>query len=246
MYKGQAIANDIDVPTELGAESPLSQEMVNLVAVSKDYKKGKLTVPVLRNLDLTIYQGEFLALMGASGSGKSTLLNLIGSIDRPSAGSIVVDGQNITKKSQSELAYWRNHTVSFIFQFYNLIPVLSAWDNIALPLRLQKLSSSQIKRRVDNALALVDLAQRANHKPNELSGGQQQRVAIARAIVTDPQLLLCDEPTGDLDRENANKVMAILSMLNKEYGKTIVMATHDASCAEIAHRTITFNKPDFN
>nr|KJZ11465.1 ABC transporter ATP-binding protein [Pseudoalteromonas rubra] len=220
--------------------------MVNLVAVSKDYKKGKLTVPVLRNLDLTIYQGEFLALMGASGSGKSTLLNLIGSIDRPSAGSIVVDGQNITKKSQSELAYWRNHTVSFIFQFYNLIPVLSAWDNIALPLRLQKLSSSQIKRRVDNALALVDLAQRANHKPNELSGGQQQRVAIARAIVTDPQLLLCDEPTGDLDRENANKVMAILSMLNKEYGKTIVMATHDASCAEIAHRTITFNKPDFN
>jgi putative ABC transport system ATP-binding protein len=215
---------------------------VSLRAVSKHYTRGKQAVPVLQALDLDVARGDFLALMGPSGSGKTTLLNLVGGLDRPSAGSILVDGVRIDTLSSSQLAAWRARHVGFVFQFYNLLPMLTAQRNVELPLLLTNLSRAERRRRAGIALDIVGLAERANHRPGELSGGQQQRVAIARAIVTDPTLMVCDEPTGDLDRQTADEILALLRMLNREHGKTIVMVTHDAKAAEHASHTLHLDK----
>ncbi len=216
--------------------------LVEINNVSKVYARGKQKVEVLHHIDLNIAQGDFLALMGPSGSGKTTLLNLIGGLDSPTDGSIVVAGRNIDKLGQGELAKWRAANVGFIFQFYNLLPMLSAQKNVELPLLLTKLSAAQRKKNAAVALQLVGLADRATHKPGELSGGQQQRVAIARAIVSDPALLVCDEPTGDLDRQSAEEVLGLLQTLNREHGKTIVMVTHDPKAAEHATHTLHLDK----
>ena len=219
--------------------------MTNLVEirdVSKVYERGKQKVEVLHGVNLDITQGDFLALMGPSGSGKTTLLNLIGGLDSPSGGSIAVGGQRIDTLGGGALAKWRAANVGFIFQFYNLLPMLSAQKNVELPLLLTRLSGTQRKRNASIALQLVGLADRASHKPNELSGGQQQRVAIARAIVSDPTLLVCDEPTGDLDRQSAEDVLSLLQQLNREHGKTIIMVTHDPKAAEYATHTIHLDK----
>ena len=197
---------------------------------------------VLHGVDLDIARGDFLALMGPSGSGKTTLLNLIGGLDSPSSGSIAVGGQRIDSLAAGALAKWRAANVGFIFQFYNLLPMLSAQKNVEVPLLLTKLSAAQRKRNAAIALQLVGLADRASHKPNELSGGQQQRVAIARAIVSDPSLLVCDEPTGDLDRQSAEDVLTLLQQLNREHGKTIIMVTHDPKAAEYATHTVHLDK----
>ena len=210
--------------------------------VVKRYIRGKQSVEVLHQLDLEIPEGEFLALMGPSGSGKTTLLNLIGGLDRPTEGEIIVAGENIDKLSGGQLAKWRARHVGFIFQFYNLMPMLSAERNVELPLLLTKLSSSERKRNVAAALAIVGLEDRAKHKPSELSGGQQQRVAIARALVADPTLLVCDEPTGDLDRTTAEEILGLLQVLNREQGKTIIMVTHDPLAAEYASRVLHVDK----
>ncbi|MEP7185017.1 MAG: ABC transporter ATP-binding protein [Rhodanobacter sp.] len=210
--------------------------------VSKDYRRGKIVVPVLSRLNLDVRVGEFVALMGASGSGKTTLLNLIGGLNKPSAGSIHVAGDAIDRLSRAQLAQWRSRHVGFIFQFYNLLPALSAGQNIELPLLIQPVSSRDREQRVKNALQVVGLDERRQHKPSELSGGQQQRVAIARALIADPQILLCDEPTGDLDRENGAHIMDILQMLNSERGKTIILATHDPEVAARADRIIHVEK----
>jgi putative ABC transport system ATP-binding protein len=215
---------------------------VSLRNVVKRYIRGKQSVEVLHHLDLEIPQGEFLALMGPSGSGKTTLLNLIGGLDRPTEGEIVVAGENIDKLSGGQLAKWRARHVGFIFQFYNLMPMLSAERNVELPLLLTNLSSSERKRNVAAALAIVGLEDRAKHKPNELSGGQQQRVAIARALVADPTLLVCDEPTGDLDRATAEEILGLLQVLNRGQGKTIIMVTHDPLAAEYASRVLHVDK----
>jgi len=215
---------------------------VSLRNVVKRYIRGKQSVEVLHHLDLEIPQGEFLALMGPSGSGKTTLLNLIGGLDRPTEGEIVVAGENIDKLSGGELAKWRARHVGFIFQFYNLMPMLSAERNVELPLLLTSLSSSERKRNVAAALAIVGLEDRAKHRPSELSGGQQQRVAIARALVADPTLLVCDEPTGDLDRATAEEILGLLQVLNREQGKTIIMVTHDPLAAEYASRVLHVDK----
>src|SRR5690348_17067722 len=210
--------------------------------LAKVYTRGKQKVEVLHHIDLDIAEGDFLALMGPSGSGKTTLLNLIGGLDSPSDGSIAVGGSRIDKLGQGALAKWRAANVGFVFQFYNLLPMLSAQKNVELPLLLTKLSAAERKKRANIALQLVGLGDRASHKPTELSGGQQQRVAIARAIVSDPDLLVCDEPTGDLDRQSAEDVLSLLQMLNRDHGKTIIMVTHDPKAAEHARHTLHLDK----
>ncbi|MEO7917213.1 MAG: ABC transporter ATP-binding protein [Dokdonella sp.] len=218
------------------------KDIVEIRALSKTYERGKQKVEVLHNINIDIRQGDFLALMGPSGSGKTTLLNLIGGLDAPTAGSLSVGGQRIDQLGAGALAKWRAANVGFIFQFYNLLPMLSAQKNVELPLLLTKSSASQRKRNASIALELVGLSDRASHKPNELSGGQQQRVAIARAIVSDPSLLVCDEPTGDLDRQSAEAVLTLLQQLNRDHGKTIVMVTHDPKAAEYASHTLHLDK----
>ncbi len=216
--------------------------IVTLKNVAKYYVRGKEKVEVLHHLDMEVAAGEFLALMGPSGSGKTTLLNLIGGLDQPEEGEVVVAGERIDKLSGGQLAKWRARHIGFVFQFYNLLPVLTAERNVEVPLLLTSLSSAQRKSNVAAALQLVGLADRAHHKPKELSGGQQQRVAIARAIVADPTLLICDEPTGDLDRQTAEEILQLLRMLNREQGKTIVMVTHDPKAAEYASRQLHLDK----
>jgi putative ABC transport system ATP-binding protein len=216
--------------------------MIEIRGLSKVYTRGKQKVAALQAVDLDIDKGDFVALMGPSGSGKTTLLNLIGGLDSPTSGSIKVDGQALERMSSGALARWRAAHVGFVFQFYNLLPVLTAQRNVELPLLLTKLSAAQRRKNAAVALELVGLADRANHKPRELSGGQEQRVAIARAIVSDPSLLVCDEPTGDLDRETADEILELLQMLNREHGKTIVMVTHDPKAADHARRLVRLDK----
>jgi putative ABC transport system ATP-binding protein len=216
--------------------------VVSLKHVIKRYRRGRQVIEVLHNLDLEVEAGEFLALMGPSGSGKTTLLNLIGGLDQPSEGEVVVAGEEIDRLSGSALARWRSRHVGFVFQFYNLMPTLSAERNVELPLLLTPLTAAQRKQSVDTALALVGLTDWRKHRPNELSGGQQQRVAIARAIVADPTLLVCDEPTGDLDRETAEDVLGFLQQLNRTQGKTIIMVTHDPKAALFASRIVNLDK----
>ena len=216
--------------------------MISLTGVSKSYVRGRQRVDVLRKLNLEIQSGEFLALMGPSGSGKTTLLNLLGGIDRPNEGQILVAGKRIDALSSRTLAQWRSSHVGFVFQFYNLMPMLSAERNVELPLLLANLSKVQRQVNVRAALELVGLGDRGSHKPAELSGGQQQRVAIARALVADPKLLVCDEPTGDLDRQMAEQILDLLQMVNREHGKTIVMVTHDPRAAERATRQLHLDK----
>ena len=220
----------------------MSELMVQVRSVSKVYQRGKQQIEVLHGLTLDIPKGDFVALMGPSGSGKTTLLNLIGGLDQPTSGEIHVGGRRIDELSSGQLAKWRAHNVGFVFQLYNLMPVLSAERNVELPLLLTKLSSAERKKNVAVALQVVGLADRAKHKPKELSGGQEQRVAIARALVSDPQLLVCDEPTGDLDRKTADEILGLLQVLNREHGKTIVMVTHDPKAAEFARRTLHLEK----
>jgi len=216
--------------------------LIDIKDLAKVYERGKQKVEVLHHVNLAIAEGDFLALMGPSGSGKTTLLNLIGGLDTPTAGSITVGGQRIDQLGSGALAKWRASNVGFIFQFYNLMPMLSAQRNVELPLLLTKLSAAQRKKNAAIALQLVGLAERGTHKPGELSGGQQQRVAIARAIVSDPTLLVCDEPTGDLDRQSAEDVLGLLQQLNRDHGKTIVMVTHDPKAAEYASHTLHLDK----
>lgn len=216
--------------------------LVTLRNVTKSYVRGKQKVEVLHGVDLNIEAGEFLALMGPSGSGKTTLLNLVAGLDQPTGGEVSVAGDRIDQLSRGNLSDWRARHIGFIFQFYNLLPVLTAAANVEVPLLLTDLSKAQRRQRVQTALQLVGLADRAKHKPNELSGGQQQRVAIARAIVSDPTLLVCDEPTGDLDRENAEEIMNLLQALNRSHNKTIVMVTHDPKAAEYASRELHLDK----
>lgn len=220
----------------------MAEILARLEGVSRTYQKGKEKVEVLHNLDLDIPQGDFIAIMGPSGSGKTTLLNLLGGLDRPTSGTISVGGAELTSMSNSQLSNWRSAHVGFIFQFYNLLPVLTAQKNVELPLLLTKFGSKERAERAAIALDIVGLADRAKHYPRELSGGQEQRVAIARAIVSDPSLLLCDEPTGDLDRETADEILKLMQILNREHGKTIVMVTHDAVAAEYANRTLHCDK----
>src|SRR5687767_7443815 len=216
--------------------------LVSIKQVVKGYTRGKQRVEVLHSIDLTVERGEFLALMGPSGSGKTTLLNLIGGLDRPDRGEITVAGERIDDLSSGQLAKWRARNVGFIFQFYNLLPVLTAERNVEVPLLLTSLSAAERKRNVAAALELVGLADRAKHKPGELSGGQQQRVAIARALVADPTLLVCDEPTGDLDRSEERRVLKLLELLNEHQHKTIVMVTHDPRAANFASRRLYVDK----
>ncbi len=216
--------------------------LIDIENLSKAYTRGKQKVEVLHHIDLAVEEGDFLALMGPSGSGKTTLLNLIGGLDTPSGGSITVGGNRIDKLGAGALARWRASNVGFIFQFYNLMPMLSAQKNVELPLLLTRLKAAQRKRNAAIALQLVGLSERASHKPSELSGGQQQRVAIARAIVSDPTLLVCDEPTGDLDRQSAEDVLGLLQRLNRDHGKTIVMVTHDPKAADYANHTLHLDK----
>jgi putative ABC transport system ATP-binding protein len=216
--------------------------LISLRNLSKVYQRGKEKVPVLLDLNLDIQAGEFVSLMGPSGSGKTTLLNLIGGLDQPSSGEIRIQGTRIDALSRSELADWRARNVGFVFQFYNLMPVLTAQANVELPLLLTNLDRKQRQRRAQIALEVVGLGDRRSHKPSELSGGQAQRVAIARALVVDPTLLVCDEPTGDLDRKTADSVLGLLQSLNREHGKTIVMVTHDPKAAEYASRRIEMDK----
>lgn len=216
--------------------------LVEIRALTKAYVRGKQVVEVLHGIDLDIPEGDFVALMGPSGSGKTTLLNLIGGLDSPTDGLLKVNGQRIDEFSSDELAAWRASTVGFIFQSYNLMPVLTAQKNVELPLLLTDLTGRERARHADIALQLVGLADRARHKPNELSGGQQQRVAIARALVSDPKLLICDEPTGDLDRKTADEVLTLMQRLNSQYGKTIIMVTHDPKAAEYARRVVHLDK----
>jgi len=216
--------------------------VARLRGVVKRYRRGNETVPVLEKLDLDLPRGDFVALMGPSGSGKTTLLNLLGGLDRPSEGSVTIDGQAIDRLSDSALTKWRGANVGFVFQMYNLLPVLTAERNVELPLLLSSLSRAERLKHVHTALSLVGLADRMKHKPRELSGGQEQRVGIARAIVTDPTLLLCDEPTGDLDRKSGDEILDLLQALNKHHGKTIVMVTHDPRAAERANRVLHLEK----
>jgi putative ABC transport system ATP-binding protein len=216
--------------------------LVEIRNVSKVYERGRQKVEVLHHVDLDIAEGDFLALMGPSGSGKTTLLNLIGGLDSPTDGSISIGGQRIDRLGEGALAKWRAANVGFIFQFYNLLPMLSAQKNVELPLLLTHLSAAQRRRNAAIALELVGLADRASHKPTEHYRGQQQRVAIARAILYDPKFLVCDEPTGDLDRQSAEDVLGLLQMLNREHGKTIIMVTHDPRAAEHARQTLHLDK----
>ena len=217
-------------------------DLVSVSNVDKVFKRGSEEIHVLGGLDLQIPHGEFLALMGPSGSGKSTLLNLIGGLDRPSQGAVEVGGERIDQMSDRRLAAWRARHVGLVFQFYNLMPMLSAQKNVELPLLLTHLSRGERRKRAAIALDIVGLSHRTGHYPRTLSGGEQQRVGIARAIVTDPTLLLCDEPTGDLDRKSGDEVLELLQALNREQGKTIVMVTHDIHAAARASRTLYLNK----
>jgi putative ABC transport system ATP-binding protein len=216
--------------------------LVEIRSVTKHYQRGRERIEVLHGIDLDIPAGDFVALMGPSGSGKTTLLNLIGGLDTPTAGSIVVDGQRVDQLSSGQLSRWRAAHVGFVFQSYNLLPALSAQRNVELPLLLTPLSAAARRRNARIALTLVGLEDRAGHKPGQLSGGQEQRVAIARAIVADPTLLVCDEPTGDLDRGTADEILLLLQMLNREHGKTVVMVTHDPKAAEYARRRLRLDK----
>ena len=213
----------------------MSDPLIVIHEVSKSYYRNSLEIPVLQEISLTVPRGEFLALMGPSGSGKSTLLNLIAGIDRPTSGIVQVDGVEINTLGESELAGWRSRHIGFIFQFYNLLPVLTALENVELPLLLTPLSKSERREHAALALQVVGMTDRVHHFPKQLSGGQEQRVAIARAIVTDPPLLVADEPTGDLDKASAEEVLNLLGRLNREFSKTIVMVTHDPRAAERAH-----------
>ncbi|PNS09135.1 ABC transporter ATP-binding protein [Solilutibacter silvestris] len=216
--------------------------LVSTRNLTKTYQRGPEKVEVLHGIDLDIAQGDFVALMGPSGSGKSTLLNLIGGLDTPTSGEIDVGGTRIDRMGGGQLAQWRSDHVGFVFQFYNLMPMLSALKNVELPLLLTNLGAAQRKQNAEIALKLVGLEDRMKHRPNELSGGQQQRVAIARAIVSDPTLLICDEPTGDLDRHSAEEILNLLQTLNRQHGKTIVMVTHDPKAAEYATHTLHLDK----
>ena len=229
-------------PSTAAPKPATEVDLVSCRGVEKGFLKGGETVEVLTGIDLDIREGDFLALMGPSGSGKTTLLNLIGGLDHPTAGTVEVGGRALNGMSGRELAGWRSENVGFIFQFYNLLPVLNAQRNVELPLLLTRLSGRQRRRNAATALEIVGLADRAGHKPGELSGGQQQRVAIARAIVADPRLLLCDEPTGDLDRESADQILELLEVLNREHGKTIIIVTHDPKAAEHADHTLYMDK----
>ena len=216
--------------------------IVSLQEVVKRYRKGRERIDVLVGIDLDIEEGDFLALMGPSGSGKTTLLNLIGGLDNPTSGAVVVGGLPLGNLSARALARWRSRYIGFVFQFYNLLPVLSARRNVELPLLLTNLSRAQRTKNAETALQIVGLGDRAQHKPGELSGGQQQRVAIARAIVADPALLVCDEPTGDLDRETAEEILDLLSILNRDHGKTVIMVTHDPKAADHASHILHLDK----
>jgi putative ABC transport system ATP-binding protein len=219
--------------------------LIDLVDVSKRFTKGRETISIFDHLRMTIPEGDFIAIMGPSGSGKTTLLNLLGGIDTPTSGEIRFAGQRIDGMSEAELARWRAANVGFVFQFYNLMPMLTAQQNVELPLLLTRLNAGRRRQHVETALKIVNLADRAKHYPREMSGGQQQRVAIARAVVSDPKLLLCDEPTGDLDRAMADEILSILQLLNKELGKTIVMVTHDPEAAKYARRILHLDKGRF-
>jgi putative ABC transport system ATP-binding protein len=216
-------------------EQRCPQNIVSIRNVNKSYQRGAQTVPVLEDITFEICDGEFLALMGPSGSGKSTLLNILAGIDKADSGTVTIGGVDITSLTETDLAHWRAINVGFIFQFYNLMPVLTAYENVELPLLLTGLSRSERREHVEMALAVVNLQDRTDHYPSQLSGGQQQRVAIARAVVTDPTILVADEPTGDLDRVSAEDVLGLMARLNKEFGKTIIMVTHDPRAAERAH-----------
>ncbi len=220
----------------------MSDILARLEGVSRIYQKGKERVEVLHGLNLEIPRGDFVAIMGPSGSGKTTLLNLLGGLDKPTAGTVTVDGAELSSMSNSQLSSWRSTHIGFIFQFYNLLPVLTAHRNVELPLLLTNFNGKERAKRASIALDIVGLTDRAKHYPRELSGGQEQRVAIARAIVSDPSLLLCDEPTGDLDRDTADEILRLLQVLNREHEKTIVMVTHDAQAAEYANRTLHCDK----
>jgi len=224
------------------APAPAPEPLVAIRHLTKYYVRGDQVIPVLVDIDLDVYPGDYIALMGPSGSGKSTLLNLVAGIDKPSSGEIRVAGIDIAQLSETELAAWRSAHVGFVFQFYNLMPVLNAFDNVELPLLLTSLSRRERRDRVETALALVGLTDRKEHYPNELSGGQQQRVAIARALIADPTIIVADEPTGDLDRTTAEEILGLLERLNREAGKTIIMVTHDPKAAEKAHRVIQLEK----
>ncbi len=216
--------------------------LVEIKHLVKGYTRGGQVVPVLHDITLDIARGDFISLMGPSGSGKSTLLNLIAGIDKPDSGILRIDGEDISLLDEGDLADWRASNIGFIFQFYNLMPVLSAFENVELPLQLTNLSRSERRDRVEMTLGLVGLSDRMEHYPNELSGGQQQRVAIARAIVTDPTILVCDEPTGDLDKQSASDVLGMLQQLNTDMNKTIIMVTHDGHAAEAAKRMVHLEK----
>jgi len=220
----------------------MANQIVTVNNVSKSYRRDSMKIPVLENINLSVPEGEFLALMGPSGSGKSTLLNLIAGIDRPDAGSINVANDEVTRLSESQLAVWRARHIGFIFQFYNLMPVLTAYENVELPLLLTKLSKKDRDEHVKTVLAVVGLSDRMKHYPKQLSGGQQQRVAIARAIVADPTLIVADEPTGDLDKTSATEILTLLERLNSEFKKSIIMVTHDQRAADKAHKVRHLDK----
>ena len=224
------------------SDAAAAPPLVAIRALSKYYVRGDQIIPVLVDINLDVRAGDFVALMGPSGSGKTTLLNLVAGIDKPSSGTLAIAGVDIAQLGDGDLAAWRAANVGFIFQFYNLMPVLTAFQNVELPLQLTSLARAERRERVDIALALVGLADRKDHYPNELSGGQQQRVAIARAIITDPTLIVADEPTGDLDRVTGGEILALLERLNDDLGKTIVMVTHDPKAAERAHRLVHLEK----
>ena len=218
------------------------EKLVEVSDITKNYRRDEFSIKVLAGVSMDVTEGEFVALMGPSGSGKSTLLNLLAGIDRPTSGLIRVAGQSLGALNDSQLAGWRHRNIGFVFQFYHLIPVLTAFENLELPLTLTKLSRAQRRKKVDLALEVVGLANRKDHYPRQLLGGQEQRVAIARAIVTDPRLVLADEPTGDLDAASAQEILDLLAQLNEEFGKTIVMVTHDPRAASFAHRVLHLDK----
>jgi putative ABC transport system ATP-binding protein len=240
--RGAERAPESEVRTPPDVEAEARETLVEVRKLTKYYVRGGQVIPVLVDIDLDVGLGDFVALMGPSGSGKTTLLNLIAGIDKPSGGKIRIAGVDIALLSESDLAAWRAANVGFIFQFYNLMPVLSAFDNVELPLLLTNLSRRERRERVEWALSLVGLTDRMDHYPNELSGGQQQRVAIARAFITDPTIIVADEPTGDLDRTTAEEILGLVDRLNRELGKTVIMVTHDPKAAEKAHRLIHLEK----
>ncbi len=224
----------------------MPEQIVRIADLYKSYYRDSIEIPVLRNINFEIQEGEFLALMGPSGSGKTTLLNMIAGIDQPTSGTMSVAGEDISRLSDSELARWRSRHIGFIFQFYNLLPVLMAYENVELPLLLTKLSKGERREHVETALNIVGLGDRMKHYPRQLSGGQEQRVAIARAIVTDPTLILADEPTGDLDKQSAEEIMTLMTRLNTEFKKTIIMVTHDPRAAEKARIVRHLDKGELN